>query len=318
MDLNAEQTYIIDDNKEIIQMNTKRKCDDDNEGPNNKKANLQTTPATGKETQTKCEDTGTENATLEDTQIPSEDLKQLESDNNLMVPTTSRRSLTKSPEKNRTKTEVPQSPKKRLEIKCDSNKFNKNKQRFIYGNYSQYYGYRNNNTNESGKDKGFHDIRLGVFEEHKEIFKNKQVLDIGCNNGFITMEVAKRLEVKTIVGLDIDKQLISQAVKALIKQKKSLPMDNELKRRHKFPFNATFVHGNYVLKDQVLLEIERPQFDVILCLSITKWIHLNFGDEGLKLAFRRMFLQLKPQGILILEAQPYDNYGRRKKMTVSL
>ncbi|XP_023300447.2 probable RNA methyltransferase CG1239 [Lucilia cuprina] len=210
---------------------------------------------------------------------------------------------------------VPISPKKRLEVAKPSSSSTSaakgNKEKFIYGNYSQYYGYRN-------KDKDYHDIRLDVFAEQKEIFRNKQILDIGCNSGFITMEVAKQFEVKSIVGLDIDKSLINQAIKNLIKCKKSLPMDNELKRLQKFPFNITFVHGNYVLKNEVLLEIERPQFDVILCLSITKWIHLNFGDKGLKQAFRRMYLQLNPQGMLILEAQPFDNYGRRKKMTETI
>ncbi|XP_073827722.1 U6 snRNA methylphosphate capping enzyme Amus [Musca autumnalis] len=205
---------------------------------------------------------------------------------------------------------IPQSPKKRLEYQGakSSESLNKKKEKFIYGNYSQYYGYRN-------KDKDFHDIRLDVFEKHQELFENKEILDIGCNSGFITMEFAKLFPVKSIVGLDIDKHLINQAIKHLTRHKKSLPMNNELRKQQKFPFNVSFVHGNYVLRDEVLLEIERPQFDVILCLSITKWIHLNFGDEGLKLAFRRMFLQLKSKGVLILEAQPFDNYARRKKMT---
>ncbi|KAM7363891.1 U6 snRNA methylphosphate capping enzyme Amus [Cochliomyia hominivorax] len=214
-------------------------------------------------------------------------------------------------EKIETITKVPNSPKKRLDLSKPLDKAKTNRDKFIYGNYSQYYGYRN-------KDKGYHDIRLDVFKEHQEIFKNKHILDIGCNSGFITMEVAKQFECKSIIGLDIDKTLINQAVKNLTKLKKSLPMDNELKRLQKFPFNITFVHGNYVLKDDVLLEIERPQFEVILCLSITKWIHLNFGDKGMKQAFKRMFLQLKPQGRLILEAQPSDNYGRRKKMTETI
>lgn len=281
-----EQTHIVEENKNKLQINNKRKCDDDRV-PAKKRIN------TGE--------------TAENELVTTKDHVKLAEEEPLenILATTSKEKKQKP-----TTNFVPQSPKKRLELQVLDKKSQKKKEKFIYGNYSQYYGYRN-------KDKDFHDIRLDVFEKYKDLFKNKRVLDIGCNTGFITMEIAKRFEVKSMVGLDIDKHLINQAIKTIIKHKKSLSMNNELKRLHKFPFNVTFVQGNYVLRDSVLLEIERTQFDVILCLSITKWIHLNFGDDGLKMAFKRMFLQLHSKGVLVLEAQPFDNYGRRKKMTVS-
>ena len=64
-----------------------------------------------------------------------------------------------------------------------------------------------------------------------------------------------------------------------------------------FPHNIKFLCDNYVLEEDELLEFAQPEFDTILCLSTTKWIHLNFGDDGLKRAFKRMFAQLRQKGM---------------------
>lgn len=205
--------------------------------------------------------------------------------------------------------QVYQVPKKRLQIHKDNknnsgNKHNK-KEAFLYGNYKHYYGKRI-------LDKDFHDIRLDVLATQQELFHDKQVLDIGCNSGHLSIEIAKQFKVKSLIGLDIDRSLTQDAQLAI----NHLKRDCNKPATGSFPYNVRFIHGNYVLDNDVLLEIERPQYDIILCLSVTKWIHLNFCDAGLKQAFRRMFLQLRPGGKLILEPQSFDTYKRRKKLTV--
>lgn len=72
-----------------------------------------------------------------------------------------------------------------------------------YGNYDRYYGYRNLNE--------FIDVRLKVFMRDSRIFRDKDILDIGCNVGLMTIAVAKMLNPKTITGIDIDKNLIQKA-----------------------------------------------------------------------------------------------------------
>ncbi|KAH8268106.1 hypothetical protein KR026_000113, partial [Drosophila bipectinata] len=199
----------------------------------------------------------------------------------------------------------PVSPKKRLHFN-GANQTNKPKHdkklNFVYGNYKHYYGKRI-------LDKDFHDIRLDVLATQPDLLRDKQVLDIGCNSGHLSIQIARQFHLKSLVGLDIDQGLVKAAQSAIYNLKS--PQNSG----PGFPNNLRFMQGNYVLDDDVLLEIERPQFDVILCLSVTKWIHLNFGDAGLKQAFRRMFLQLRPGGKLILEPQAFDGYKRRKKLS---
>lgn len=65
-----------------------------------------------------------------------------------------------------------------------------------------------------------------------------------------------------------------------------------------------------------MLEWQEAFFDTVLCLSLTKWIHLNWGDEGVKNLFRRIFAHLRPGGCLILEAQAYQSYSKKRKINV--
>lgn len=176
---------------------------------------------------------------------------------------------------------------------------------FIHGNYDRYYGYRN--------AIDFKDIRLNSFEKHRTFFEGCNVLDIGCNNGLVTISVARDFNVKRIVGVDIDKRLVEKARQFLSNEKRNSEADCQ-----SFPFNVEFKIGNYVLVDEKLLELEVERFDTILCLSVTKWIHLNCGDAGLKLAFRRMYKQLLPGGRLIMEAQDWKSYKRRKNLTPNI
>jgi 7SK snRNA methylphosphate capping enzyme len=74
--------------------------------------------------------------------------------------------------------------------------------KFIYGNYNRYYGYRN---------PELEDIRLKCFK--KDWFEGKDVLDIGCNVGHITLAIARYFEPNKITGIDIDGKLIGAARK---------------------------------------------------------------------------------------------------------
>lgn len=280
--------------------------------------------------------------------------------------------------------------------------------KYQFGNYNRYFGF--NSLDE------FSDVRLKIFMRNSFLFRGKTMLDIGCNVGHMTVAVAKKLQPKVIVGIDIDSHLIARARQNLslyvkVPSSDTTPMDDEsrtrhqsnhnlmsthLGRRHKeqpkddyypisfpicyggmpnvtkpssrndcdpeattiattttsssssttsasatnntttdtrtstvtvdkpiasydqFPHNVFFKTMNYASAsaDDAQSTVDSQQYDLILCLSVTKWLHLNYGDAGLKAAFRRMFNQLRPGGKLVLEAQNWASYRKKKKLTV--
>lgn len=74
---------------------------------------------------------------------------------------------------------------------------------------------------------------------------------------------------------------------------------------------------NYVPKSDVSAETQAAEFDVILALSLSKWIHLNWGDAGIKRFFKKVYHHLHPGGKFILEPQPFNSYSKKKRLTVS-
>ncbi|GFQ76757.1 7SK snRNA methylphosphate capping enzyme [Trichonephila clavata] len=76
--------------------------------------------------------------------------------------------------------------------------------------------------------------------------------------------------------------------------------------------------ANFILSSDEFVNSQMPYFDTILCLSVTKWVHLNWGDIGIRRLFRRTYKLLRPGGNFILEAQPFQSYARKKKNTEEL
>lgn len=225
--------------------------------------------------------------------------------------------------------------------------FKKQQLKFQYGNYSKYYGYRNPSCE---------DVRLRVLKP--EWFRGRDVLDLGCNVGHLTLSIACKWGPSRMVGLDIDPRLIHSArqnIRHYLSEELRLPPQTSeenpggkseegsttVRKRSCFPAsltasrgpiaapqvpldgadtsvfpnNVVFVTGNYVLEREELVEAQTAEYDVVLCLSLTKWVHLNWGDEGLKRMFRRIYRHLRPGGILVLEPQPWSSYSKRKTLT---
>ncbi|XP_043706420.1 probable RNA methyltransferase At5g51130 isoform X1 [Telopea speciosissima] len=206
----------------------------------------------------------------------------------------------------------------------------KRKEVAIFGNYRNYYGYRTGDLKE--------DPRLMVLK--KEWFEGKDCLDIGCNQGLITISIAKKFFCRSICGIDIDAHLVETAnwnLRRIAKMDKASCGSSDANRsklsegvnglEHNITASLNEEKTNLVrdsnplqepnLFDVVCFRKENfisswrscsEAYDTILCLSVTKWVHLNWGDDGLITLFTKIWRLLRPGGILVLEAQNWKSY----------
>ncbi len=224
----------------------------------------------------------------------------------------------------------------------------------VKGNYHHYYNKRDDLEE-----------RMSFFQSLW--FESKVCLDIGCNDGLITAEIAQRYRPEFITGIDFDKFLIESAESRLkrarynlVKDKVNIPLpissinrftprSVKIKRATNTiaPSNAVGADEKSVTTTTSSISIDSSLFisesscgriypeniafqkkdvfeltegsggryDVILCLSVTKWIHLNGGDDGLLAFFDKVLSLLKFSGIFILEYQPWKSYKKRKDLT---
>ncbi|KAL3477025.1 Bicoid-interacting protein 3-domain-containing protein [Aspergillus californicus] len=158
-----------------------------------------------------------------------------------------------------------------------------------HGNYHQYY--------TKFRAPIVPDERLSILPP--EILRNARVIDLGCNAGKLTYEAIAHCGAAAAVGVDIDPWLVEQATAA-------------------YPDGpCTFEHFDFV-DASAYKGTALGGFDVVLLLSVTKWVHLNGGDAGILALFGRIQTMLNEGGYLVIEPQPMSNYARASKRNKEL
>lgn len=176
-----------------------------------------------------------------------------------------------------------------------------------YGNFINYYDF--NSASERRNLLPLEDELWRTSSEHS--FDPYFVLDVGCNSGNFTQLLYEFLVVKKsgrniiILGIDIDPQLIERAKEAnQYTENVFYSSFNVMEYNNDKENNCITNHLN---------SYKKCRFDVVCCFSITMWIHLNNGDNGLE-QFLNLMADLSE--ILIIESQPwkcYQNAVRRMK-----
>ncbi|ESO02601.1 hypothetical protein HELRODRAFT_155848 [Helobdella robusta] len=146
------------------------------------------------------------------------------------------------------------------------------------------------------------------------------LLDVGCNSGELTRNLFNQfsedpnakpnshsLFTMKILGIDIDPVLIERSEECNQNSEKlSFKMADIMSEKDRSTVLESFLKENYSL-----------QFDISFLFSITMWIHLNNGDDGLK-NFLLYICQISK--CILLEPQTWKNYKsavRRMKRSKS-
>uniref|UniRef100_A0A1A8RBS0 RNA methyltransferase n=1 Tax=Nothobranchius pienaari TaxID=704102 RepID=A0A1A8RBS0_9TELE len=228
----------------------------------------------------------------------------------------------------------------------------KDRHRYQYGNHCRFYGYHGFYGDQyEGRVGAEEDLRLHLLEA--DWFRDKRVLDIGCGTGHLTLTIARRFNPTHILGVELHDGLVHAArqnirhflshdlvvedrgrkkreeVMEEVQQALALlpfPLSFRVSRgplvapplflpsstsSSRFPNNVTFIQGSYVSGG--VTWPGQGQYDVIMCLGVTKWVQLQSGDGGVARLFKRAYQSLSPGGLFILEPQPWRSYCHSKK-----
>ncbi|XP_076270262.1 putative RNA methyltransferase CG11342 [Rhynchophorus ferrugineus] len=129
--------------------------------------------------------------------------------------------------------------------------------------------------------------------------KNYNILDVGCNAGDLTVAIysffKNTINIKNckVLGFDIDPTLIQRAVEKYNSSDVTFKCIDIMNDDH---------FGEI---ERYLSELNCNKFDVVFCFSISMWIHLNHGDDGLKLFLSKVS---KLTDFLVIEPQPWKCY----------
>jgi len=202
-----------------------------------------------------------------------------------------------------------------------------------FGNFHNYYKF--NPPNERLQYIPA-ELGLRLFQQANELKQELTFLDVGCNEGDMTFDFVGHLlkslacpsppltttsssPTTTSSPTSVDDQLLEGVkVRALGVDIDSALIDGALKKtptyttpRADFHFEVLSIMEPASL--EVLTQWLTPavkKFDVISCFSITMWIHLHHGDEGLK-RFLSSLASLTHN--LIIEPQPWKCYQSCRK-----
>ncbi|KAL0894803.1 hypothetical protein ABMA27_013329 [Loxostege sticticalis] len=193
---------------------------------------------------------------------------------------------------------MPQSHSSNDEMKTNELQFLGNDPGAVkYGNFINYYT--------------FHSPSQRINNLHQNMFLPSVstepilCLDIGCNTGELTKELKEYLKIiypesnTQFLAVDIDHKLIQRA--------------QEMNDDSNITYEALNVMNDEECDKVIKQYLEargRKAFNIIFCFSVTMWIHINNGDDGL-LKFLQYIKSISET--IIIEPQPWNCYRNAQR-----
>eukprot|EP00798_Chlamydomonas_sp_ICE-L_P016496 gene16496-22723_t len=174
---------------------------------------------------------------------------------------------------------------------------------FTNGNYHGYYGYRLGHGDECVAHY-YEDARLKLFQACW--FEGRDVLDVGCNEGVITIELPPSFPPTICLAACRNLQQMRTMVQKELSSSDGSSMAGrwaEVRKAAKALKSTKFVHEDWSMSPHQRRKeyggggrsrIGRRSFGTVMCLSVTKWVHLNGGDDALRALFCKFWESLEP------------------------
>eukprot|EP00056_Hartaetosiga_gracilis_P010114 m.148412 g.148412 ORF g.148412 m.148412 type:complete len:328 (+) comp13257_c3_seq2:235-1218(+) len=146
------------------------------------------------------------------------------------------------------------------------------------------------------------------------------LLDIGCNSGDLTMDLAHKLHKLTgrpvhAEGWDIDEELVEQARTKLAADTNRKSEHNSREDSVSFEFHTVNVANTedlHTKSSKTLKRFAKKKYDLVCLFSVTMWIHVHSGDEEFLDILGRI---CDLTDALIVEPQESRSYGTcRRRM----
>ncbi|EGG21881.1 hypothetical protein DFA_01767 [Cavenderia fasciculata] len=170
----------------------------------------------------------------------------------------------------------------------------------------------NNNTNQSKKEEEEKEKEeekkdVEMKEIDKEITTTASTTSTTSTTPTISNEPFIPISFKFI---KMDKKEVEK--KPFAQQQNNYKEMNRKLQGQGYLTNIGFYQQNFLEDHKFDTE---GSYDVIMALSITKWVHLNWGDQGIKDFFKKIYKLLSKGGVFIMEPQKFRGYSKRKGLS---